>query len=177
MPDKHEGPKVEVEDGEIRMVSPESDTQEDGIQVQESEEDYNPRKFDLQRQAVFLEEFAKTCNMTVACECAGVCRKTVQKARDESERFEEYFQQAKAMAVDSLAHAAMKRARDGVVKRKRYNDEGNLVGETYDYSDSLTKFLLKNWGDDRFNEKDETELSGELTIKVEPQSESGTHNE
>jgi len=162
--------KPDALDDVEQLLDEQSPDEEDTLQVEEPpEENYKPKKFDLQRQRVFLEEFMKTGNLTLAAECADVARSTVKRAKKKSERFEKLFKQAKEVAYDRLEAEALEWATEGKVKTKRYDEDGNLIGETMDYSERVMLELLKAHRPEKFDRKDEHELSGEIELKISPQ--------
>jgi hypothetical protein len=94
-----------------------------------------------QWRRVFLDVLAATCNVSAACNEAGVHRGTAYRHKGKCPRFAEKWDDAIDVAVDSLYAEARRRAKDGV-KRGIWH-QGKRVGFERDFSDTLLIFLLK----------------------------------
>lgn len=60
-------------------------------------------------EKTFLEELAKTSNVSVACEKVGLSRQTVYRWKDESKEFDQMFEEAINLGVDSVNDLAESR--------------------------------------------------------------------
>jgi hypothetical protein len=117
--------------------------------------DKTPKKGELGYQAarwkrVFLDELAKTCNVSLACEKAGVSRQTAYRHKKELPRFAERWDDAIDTGVDALYAEARRRGLEGV--KKGVWHMGKRVGSERQYSDLLLIFLLKAHRPETFRE-------------------------
>lgn len=129
------------------------------------EEDFNPTKFTVDRQKVFLEEYAKTGVISQAARAAGVAPSTVSRARDQSDTFDWAFNQAQMLAVGKLEAEAIRRAKDGY--EVPVFQGGEEVGVQKYYSDGLLKFLLRAKRPDEYG-KEQVEHSGSVKFVIQP---------
>lgn len=143
------------------------------IEVEEPDEDsfYRPKKdgFTIDKQEEFIQHLARNGNITSAAEKVGVSRKTVYYAQKKSDAFAKAMKEAREKAYDRLEAAAWEKAMEGKKIAEKRDENGNVVSERYDYSDRLHKFLLEANKPEKFGSDDEQELSGEITLKVEPE--------
>lgn len=103
------------------------------------------------KKARFLEVFADTGNVRVACQDAGLDRSTVYAWRKEDPAFAEAWEHAARDAVDLLVHEAHRRAFSGVDEPVFY--QGQEVSRVKKYSDTLLIFLLKGLDPQRFRDQ------------------------
>lgn len=97
-------------------------------------------KFTEGTRTKFLEELAKTGNVSVSAFRAGVSREAAYHLRDRDEDFKRQFDDARESAGDVLELEAWRRAVKGVEKPVYY--QGVQCGVVPEYSDSLLKTLL-----------------------------------
>jgi hypothetical protein len=95
----------------------------------------------LERQRLFLEEFAQNGNVLRSCQRLKIARATVYGTWVKEPEFKAAFEQAAEDATDLLEEEARRRAIEGVPEPHFY--EGNPCGYVQKYSDSLLMFLLK----------------------------------
>src|SRR5690242_13101615 len=90
----------------------------------------------------FLELLAQTCNVTKACELAGLNRLVVYQLRDRDPEFERLWQKALKLGAEALEDEATRRAMNGTA-RPIYQ-QGKLVGHEVVYSDRLMEMRLRS---------------------------------
>jgi hypothetical protein len=117
--------------------------------------DYTPKKGEPGYQAarwrrVFLDELAKTCNVALASDKAGVTRQTAYRHRRLFPRFAEKWDDAIDKGVDALYAEARRRGLEGV--KKGIWHQGKRVGSERQYSDLLLIFLLKAHRPEQFRD-------------------------
>ena len=91
-------------------------------------------------KAVFLQVLADTGNVSVACRLCCISRDTAYGHRGTDPAFAVSWEEAKAIAADSLEAEARRRGVDGVNKPVYY--KGELVDTNKQYSDLLLVCLL-----------------------------------
>lgn len=102
----------------------------------------------------FLDAFAQTAIILVACRSANINRTTVDYWKDRDPDFRLRFRQAEAEANDRIDAEIHRRAIQGVRRTKGVYYKGNLVGseEIVEYSDTLLIFLAKARMPDRYRD-------------------------
>lgn len=120
------------------------------------------------RQCAFLAAYSETANITAAAEAAGIGRTTHYMWLEEPE-YAANFKEEREAAIDRLELEAVRRARDGV-ERLKFNNGKPVIdprtGEPYverEYSDRLLIFLLKAARPEKYSERHENKISGEVT--------------
>ena len=93
------------------------------------------------RYARFIEELARTGNITGSAKTAGVSRRNIYRERENVKEFREAWDDAVEEAVDELEREARRRAVEGVAKPVFY--QGVQCGSIQEFSDTLLIFLLK----------------------------------
>jgi hypothetical protein len=103
-----------------------------------------------QRQIDFISALAETACVETACRRVGVSRQSAYRlrARDCAGAFRAAWDQALDVGVTQLEEAALSRALHGVPRPIFY--KGEQVGETRDYDERLTMFLLRARRPQRF---------------------------
>ena len=91
--------------------------------------------------STFLAALAQTGNVRASAEAADVNFSIIYAHRRENPAFKAAFDEALAMAVESLEGEAFRRALDGTLKPVYQG--GEQVGTIREYSDTLLIFLLK----------------------------------
>jgi hypothetical protein len=102
----------------------------------------------------FLDELAKTGNITKSCKAASVDRKTIYRHRKDDDEFKSLFEDALDQAADALEGEARRRAFQGV--KKPVYQGGKRIGYVQEYSDTLLIFLLKGAKPGKYRERFET---------------------
>lgn len=95
----------------------------------------------LERQRLFLEEFARNGNVLRSCQRLGIARGTVYGEWVKQPEFKAAFEQAAEDATDLLEEEARRRAIEGVPEAVHY--QGVRCDTIQKYSDSLLMFLLR----------------------------------
>ncbi len=94
-----------------------------------------------QTRARVIAEFAECGRIDLACLRAGCSRDAHYEWLQKFPEYKEAYEQARERAIDLLEAEATRRAHEGVPKP--IYQQGRLVGEVQEYSDSLLTFLLK----------------------------------
>lgn len=102
------------------------------------------------RKTVFLEALADTVNVTLACQRAGIPRRTAYDWRHSDQAFAAKWDDALDVGIDLLEAELHTRAFDGVERPVYY--KGEQVGTWRYYSDALAMFLLKAHRPERYRE-------------------------
>jgi hypothetical protein len=113
----------------------------------------------------FIEELREGSTPAKAARAAGISRALAYEWREEDRVFDKAWIDAVAEGVDKLEDEAFRRAHDGYSSSKRYDKEGNLIGESVDYSDALLALLLKVRRPEVFNRPVET-VSSRVNVRV-----------
>lgn len=111
------------------------------------------------RQTAFLAAYAKTGNITVAANKAGINRGTHYEWVESDPDYAERFQDAGEEAADYLEAEARRRAVVGVEEPVGWY-KGEPGGTVRKYSDTLLIFLLKGLRPEKFRERHSHEHSG-----------------
>lgn len=110
-------------------------------------------------QQVFIEHLRINGIVGRACEAAHVARQTAYRHYREDELFAAEWDQAIRDAAWTLEDEGWRRARDGVDKPIVAN--GQIIGTTKEYSNTLLIFLLKHLKPEKFGDKLTVEISTE----------------
>ncbi|MES2360129.1 MAG: hypothetical protein V4529_17440 [Gemmatimonadota bacterium] len=113
-------------------------------------------------QKTFLAMLERTANITASAEAAGVTNQCIYLWQEKSDEFAAACQAARESAYDRLEAEALRRAVDGVV-RKRPIVVGREVVDyeiITEYSDRLLEVLLKACRPDKYRERQSVEHSG-----------------
>lgn len=94
-----------------------------------------------QQKEHFTAHLAETGNVTSSAEAAGVARSVVYEWRKQDKEFARKWEEALAIAVDSLTLEARRRALEGVEEIRYF--QGEPIGSIRKYSDQLLMFLLR----------------------------------
>lgn len=105
---------------------------------------------------VFLRALRSERSVVAACERAGIDRAAVYRHRQTDAVFAEQWAAVDTSITDDLEQEAIRRAVDGVAEPVYW--QGEIVGLTRKYSDSLLQFLLR--GRRREVYGDRTEITG-----------------
>ena len=139
------------------------------------EEDYEVRgsefaKIGHPKKRAFLSAFSQVGTVTQAAAVAGISRESHRLWRQQDPEYGKGFEEAKAMACDSLEGEALRRAKEGVEEPVFH--QGQKVGTTRKYSDTLLIFLLKGamphkYRESRFLPQPEAQASTPDTKEIE----------
>src|SRR5262249_4082781 len=103
----------------------------------------------------------RTANVTAACNIAGLARETAYYWRSRSPDFSIAWDEALEVGLDSLEDEVMRRAKDGVEEPVFY--QGQVVGGTRRYSDTLAMFILKSRRREVWGERQEVTVKDDWT--------------
>lgn len=120
--------------------------------------------FDEKLKALFLRELSEYPNITLAARAVGVSVATIYKHRKDDPLFAERMQEALDEAVDLLEDEAHRRAFKGVEKPIFFRDQE--IAKVREYSDGLAMFLLKAHRPNKYRERSEVAMSGNLSVTV-----------
>lgn len=115
--------------------------------------------YTAKKAKAFLDALADTCNVTKSCEIANIPRISAYNWRNHIPEFAAAWEEAKKVGVERLEDEATRRATEGD-EDVRYDKDGNIIGVTRKYSDTLLIFLLKGAKPDKYRERVSSEISG-----------------
>ena len=110
------------------------------------------------KKIAFLDALAETCNVTRACEAAGLSRAVAYVWRDADPEFAARWENARRIGAEALEDECMRRATEGVDEPVFF--QGVECGTVRKYSDTLAIFLLKGAMPEKYREKASMELTG-----------------
>lgn len=116
----------------------------------------------------FLVLLRASGNVTLAAEGIKVSRKAMYKHRDDDSEFAESWDDAVAEACDRLEAEAWRRAYAGVeepVYGRVAKDRDGQIGTIKKYSDTLMVTLLKAHKPEKYRERQDVTVNGQLTTK------------
>ncbi len=111
-----------------------------------------------EKEIAFLAALAATCNVTKACEAAGLGRMTVYEWRQGDDEFAVKWETALRIGAEALEDEAKRRAFDGVDEPVFHL--GVATDTVRKYSDTLAIFLLKGALPEKYRENARMELTG-----------------
>ncbi len=128
----------------------------------------NITKCTPQKKGKFVAEIGRSGNISQAARLIGVNRRTVYVWRKEDGEFAAAWDDAKDEYSDHLEAEADRRAVEGVTKQLYFNDDGKLIGETRNYSDTLLIFRLKGLRPDMYKDRvaNEHAFKGPLEVNL-----------
>nr|DAS58879.1 MAG TPA: Terminase small subunit [Caudoviricetes sp.] len=112
----------------------------------------------------FLNTYIAEGTIGSAAEACGITRQTHYNWLKEDPEYKKGFAQAKEMAGDLLEEEARRRAVEGDECGIYY--KGELVGSYRKKSDALLILLLKGAKPDVYADRQETKISGEITVNA-----------
>lgn len=124
-------------------------------------------KCDYDAMRRFLEVYSKIGNASRSCEIVGISRATYTQWVKKEPGFQQLFEEAKEEAGNWLEYEAWRRAVEGVDKPIYY--KGEKVDTVKEYSDSLLMFLLKGTKPEKYRDRVEHTVKGE--VKFTPKAE------
>lgn len=104
----------------------------------------------------FLQDFAKTGNVSESCTNVGIDRRaTVYDWQELDDQFAAGWREAELVATEVLETAARRRAVDGVTTTTPIFHQGEVIYEVEEtkYSDTLLIFLLKARAPEKYRER------------------------
>lgn len=116
-------------------------------------------------QKKFLVEFALCGNVLRSANKARITRRTVYLWLETDAEFKKLYELAREDAIDALEEEARRRAHDGYLKP--VYQQGEMVGQIREFSDTLMVLLLKGHKPETY--KDRVEQSGKVKVQPEPQ--------
>ena len=117
-----------------------------------------------EKRAQFLEKLAETASVTAAAAATKISRKTWYQHRDAEEEFAKAWEVALGTGTDALEDEAVRRAHEGVLKPVFHG--GKQVGEIREYSDTLLMFSLKARRPEKYRERVDNRVSGDVTVNI-----------
>lgn len=109
----------------------------------------------------FLDTLARTGNLPVAIDAAGVSRHRLNVLRKDDAEFAELWDDAIEAGLERLEGEAMRRALEGIEQSVYYH--GKQIDTARRYSDRLLIFLLKTLHPERYGDKVTMEADDSLT--------------
>jgi hypothetical protein len=119
-------------------------------------------------QARFLKVFGKTANITSAAKAAKVGRTIVYVWQEHDPEFAVAMQQAREEAYDRLEGEALRRAVEGLPRKRPIFSNGQIVDwEVYrEYSDRMLELLLKASRPEKYRERYDVTTGGQPIVKA-----------
>jgi len=112
---------------------------------------------------LFLEKYKECAHVGNATKAIGIERTTVYAWAEKDKEFAEAWDKIRRIEVPQmLEDEAKRRAVDGVARP--VFQQGRQVGIIQEYSDVLLIFLLKGLRPDKYRERFDQHVSGEITI-------------
>lgn len=102
------------------------------------------------RWDIFLDTLRKSANVSKSALTAGISRAAVYKHRSKNIEFSKEWDDALEESLDMLEEEARRRAYEGIKEGVWY--QGEEVGETIKYSDTLMQFLLRAYRPQKFGQ-------------------------
>jgi len=99
-------------------------------------------------------------NVTDAARRSCISRREWYKVRKEDPYFAADWDEAVEEYTDHLEAEADRRAVEGVTRQIYFDNKGEVIGETRNYSDTLMIFRLKGLRPEMYKERSANELSG-----------------
>lgn len=103
--------------------------------------------FTKEKKEKFLTHFAKTCHIGKAAKRAGVTRQTIYNHRREDPEFAKRFEDARLLGIEALEDKAVE-----------------LATEDENPNHLLLMFLLKGNKPEKYRERSDVNVSGELKV-------------
>ncbi len=122
------------------------------------------KRTNKQLQAAFLKAFMYCGNISLAADSAKIERGSHYRWMREDEDYPELFQLAKEQATGNMEDEAQRRAQIGCDEPVFY--QGKVCGHKKVYSDTLMIFLLKGLHPEKYRERVDNRLSGQVAQTV-----------
>lgn len=117
-----------------------------------------------ERRLAFLTVLADTANVSRACSGAGIGRTAAYQWRNDDLDFKKSWDEALEIGIGALEDEAHRRAFEGTDEPVHYL--GQRCDTIKKYSDTLAIFLLKAHRPDKYRERFEGQLSGDMTLNL-----------
>lgn len=115
-----------------------------------------------QRMLLFLHTLADCCHVGRACEASGLSRTQIAAWRRVDSEFAALYEEAEQMGVTALEDEVHRRAFQGVEEPVFH--QGEQVGTVTKYSDGLATLLLKAHRPEKYRERQDINVSGQVDI-------------
>lgn len=115
------------------------------------------------RDAKFFEILAKHGVVGLACKAATYSRSQAYQYRKDDPDFAAGWDDALETYTEALEAEADRRARDGTERGVYY--KGERIGTVNEYSDSLLQFRLKALNPEKYRERLDTKVSGDVIVR------------
>lgn len=113
---------------------------------------------------LFVNEYLTTGRQDKACKKSGVPRETVYKRKRQDVEFAAVMEEARAICMESLEDAAIRRGRDGYLEPD-YNRAGQRIGWTRKFSDGLLQFMLMHGKPEKYRPAQKQEIDQTVGFK------------
>ena len=123
-----------------------------------------PNTFTAEKQAIFFATLSETCHVGESAAAAGVDRQTIYYHRNKFPEFAEAFEEARARGAEALEDELMRRAKAGVTESVFH--KGEEVATVQRYSDVLGIFLMKGAMPDKYKDRSEKNITGNLSVTL-----------
>jgi transposase-like protein len=123
-----------------------------------------PSRFTPEKATAFCAVLADCCNVGRACRAIGISRTAVYEWRETHPEFGKLWEVALKVGVSALEDEAHRRAFEGV--DKPITHLGMITATVKEYSDTLAIFLLKAHAPEKYRERVETAVTGNLSFTV-----------
>lgn len=124
------------------------------------------RPLHQKKRVLFLEELARSGNVSLAAKFAGLDRHHAYEARDADPEFAKAWSDAMDAAADLLEQEARRRAYEGVeepVYGRISREQDGQIGTVQKYSDVLLIFLLKGARPEKYRERRDVTASVQVS--------------
>lgn len=118
-------------------------------------------KFDDARKKIFLQNLLQYGKVQLACEAAGVSRRTVAAHRKKDDFFDMAFDDIIEWRSEQIVARIEHQAMEGSVD-KSFDKEGNLVGERKKYETALRVKILERYGGEEYRKGSKSEVEVNL---------------
>lgn len=125
----------------------------------------HPEKLTPEKMAEFCAKLVESGgNVTAACEHIEVSRVCAYRHRKEDPDFRAMWLEAEGMAIERMEDEARRRAVEGV--QEPVFHKGEQCGTIKKYSDTLMIFLLKAHAPEKYKDRSETTVKGDIATAL-----------
>lgn len=110
-----------------------------------------------------LDELRKIPNVVRACRIVGISRQRAYEVRNEDPEFGKAWDEALKEGVESIEAEMHRRAFEGYAGRPVVN-QGQVVSEVTEYSDTLAMFLARAHAPEKYRDNASLEINGTLNV-------------
>jgi hypothetical protein len=125
-------------------------------------------KTDALKKQIFLDALGRCGNVVDSCVAAKLPRCTVYAWRDSDPAFATAWEDALEIGIDALEAEAIRRAHDGWLEP--IYQGGKKVGDVRKYSDNLLITMLKGLRPEKYKDKIEHDVGGNLASRLDRRS-------